>query len=115
MANNLTYSQIYSLSDVTFPAGTTYKLKFTVKDQSGSGINITSASCSWRMSEYGSDYAILTKVGNVVATDSFDIILNNADTIGLSGKFTHQPYVYFASGVGVIPAQGVIVITKGIV
>jgi hypothetical protein len=114
LANNLTYSQIYSLADATFVAGTTHKFKFTVKDQTGSGINITSASCTWRMSEYGSDYAILTKVGNIVATDSFDIILNNTDTVGLSGKFTHQPYVYFSTGVGVIPAQGVIVITKGI-
>lgn len=113
MTLSTTFSSINSLGDFSFIGGTTYTLKFTVNDQSGSAIDLSTATCRWKLAQYGTDNVILSKTGSVIATNIFEVLLSSADTSSLSGKYSHQPTVEFATGVVVIPAQGIISIVKG--
>jgi len=113
--NYVTFSDLNSLGEINFIAGTSYTIKFEVKDQDGNGIDISSADCTWRLAPFGTDYAIVTKTGSVIATSIFEVVLSPADTLNLSfAKYTHQPSIIFSNGVEVVPAQGIITITQRI-
>lgn len=114
MALSITFSDINSLGEISFISGTTYILKFNVTDQSGSGVDLSSASCKWRLAPYGTSFSQLEKTGSVITTSIFEILLSSADTLNLSGKFIHQPSIEFLNGVVVKPAQGIIIIIRGI-
>lgn len=113
--NYVTFSSLNSLGEINFIAGTSYTIKFLCYDQAGSALNISSADCSWNLAPFGTDYAILTKTGSIITTSSFEIVLAPIDTRDLSnGKYTHQPTIVFSNGVEVVPAQGIIAVTKRI-
>lgn len=114
MTLSVTYSSLNTLNGTSFIAGSNYTFKFNILDQSGSAIDLSTATCTWRMSPFGNDYTILQKTGSVIATNTFVVLLTSADTAGLSGKFTHQPTITFSDGTVFIPAQGTITILKGI-
>lgn len=114
MSLSTTYANINSLSDISFIAGSIYTIKFIVTNQSGSPVDLSTATCKWAMSPYGTDYIQLSKTGSVISSNEFDIILSPSDTAGLSGKFTHQPSITFTGGVKIIPAQGIITLIKGL-
>ena len=114
MTTNVTFSTLNSLGDISFIGGAHYTLKFTCVDQTGSGIDLSTATCSWKLAPYGTDYAIVSKAGSVITINSFEILLTPNDTVNLSGKYSHQPIVTFSNGVTVIPAQGTITILKGL-
>ena len=112
MTLSTTFSDINSLDDIAFVAGSSYTLKFVVQNQSGSGIDISGATCTWRMAPYGTTYTQLTKTGSVIATDTFAVYLGEGDTSGSSGKFAHQPMIKFSTGVVLKPAQGIITLIQ---
>jgi len=114
MALSTSYSTINSLGDFSFVAGSTYLIKFTVLDQNSAAINITGATCSLRLAEYGSSTALLTKTGSVTATNVFTILFSADDTDGLAGKYSYQPKIVFSDGNSIIPAQGIITLIKEI-
>jgi hypothetical protein len=114
MTLSTTFSDINTLDDISFIAGSTYTLKFTILDQSGSAIDLSDAICTWSLASYGTDFSILTKTCNLIAINAFEVILSAADTQGLSGKFSHQPSILFSSGLVSIPSQGIITIIKRI-
>lgn len=113
--NYITCSDLNNLDETNFIAGTTYTLKFVVLDQDGNAIDLSDADCSWNLAPYGTDYTILTKTGNVITTNSFEIVLAPDDTRTLSdAKYVQQPSIVFSNGVEVIPGQGIISVTKRI-
>lgn len=114
MTTYLTYANINSLGDISFIGGGNYTLKFTCVDQSGSSVDLSSATCSWKLAPYGTDYVQISKAGSVITTNSFEVLLTPSDTVSLSGKYSHQPIITFANGVTIIPAQGIITIIKGL-
>ena len=113
--NTVTYSEINCLDEIFFIGGTTYTLKIDVEDKNGNPYNLTSASaiCRVKVSPYGENYAMLDKAGDIVATNRFQVIFSSGDTQYLSGKFTYQPIITTGSVV-LVPAQGVMIITKGV-
>jgi hypothetical protein len=110
----ITFNDLNALNDIAFIGGSTYTIKFVVLDQNGSPIDISTATCNWKLAPFGSDYVVLSKTGSIITTNSFEIILSPADTYSLSGKYSHQPSMTFPSGVSIIPAQGTITIVKGL-
>jgi len=113
--NYVTFSNLNNLGEINFIAGTSYTIKFLCYDQDGNALDISAADCTWNLAPFGTDYALLTKTGNIIATNSFEIVLAPIDTRDLSnGKYTHQPTIVFSNGVEVVPAQGIIVVTKRI-
>ena len=113
--NYITFSDLNNMSEISFVAGTTYTLEFVIYDEDGDPLDISGTDCTWNLAPFGTDYAILTKTGNVITTNSFEIVLSPIDTRDLSnGKYTHQPTIVFSNGVEVVPAQGIITITKRI-
>ena len=114
MALSTSYSTINSLGDDSFVAGTTYQLKFTVVDQNGTAIDLTGATCTLRLAEYGSSTALLTKTGSITATNVFTVLFVPEDTDGLAGKYSYQPKIVFSDGSTVIPAQGIITLIREI-
>jgi len=114
MTTRLTFSDLNSLNEISFIGGSTYTIKFVVTNQSGSSVDLTGATCSWKLAPFGSDYVILSKTGSIVSTNSFEIILSPDETSDLSGKYSHQPLILFPSGVTIIPAQGIITVVKGL-
>ena len=115
MSVSSTFSNINSLGDISFVAGNTYTLKFVMTDQSGSTIDLSTATIRWRMAPYGTDYVQLNKSGSVTAAGIFTVLLTSADTAGLNGKFSHQPEIELASGVVLHPGQGIITLVQGLI
>jgi hypothetical protein len=114
LADYLTYEDINVLAEVSFIAKSTYTFKFVIVDQSGSPINITTASCSMLLAPFGTSDAILEKTGNIISTNSFNVVFSETDTADLSGEYTRQPKIKFANGVTIRPGQGNVVILRGI-
>jgi len=57
---------------------------------------------------------VLEKIGTIIDSNVFRIILTQADTNGLSGVYTFQPIVIDSSGYRCRPTEGNIVITPAI-
>ena len=113
--NYVTFSSLNNMSEINFVAGTTYTLEFIFYDEDENPLNISDTDCTWNLAPFGTDYSILTKTVNMINTNSFEIVLASIDTRDLSnGKYTHQPTIVFSNGVEVVPAQGIIVVTKRI-
>ena len=114
MSLNTTFSTINSLGDYPMIAGGTYTMKFTVLDQSGSPVDLSTVTCTMKLAPFGTDYTVLTKTGSVIASNIFSIILSAEDTTGLSGKYTYQPILTLASLEVLKPAQGILTIVRGL-
>ena len=91
-----TFSNLNSLTDISFIAGTDYTIKFVVTSQAGSPIDLSTATCKWYLAPYGTDYTVLRKTGSVIAAGTFSILLSaneipsffRADLILFSTSFT---------------------------
>ena len=101
------YLTINSLEEISFIGGTEYTLEYVVYDQSGALANITGATCSAIIAEYGSPDALLTYSGTITSSSTFEVVILSADTINLNGKYIHQPIVV-ESGKTYRSQQGVI-------
>ena len=110
------YSQVNTLDEFAFIAGTTQPLDFTISEN-GVPIEIDLMDFSWRMTPYGrKDYVVVTKLNAVItAPDAYTrrVTLLPEDTIGIKGKYVHQITVV-SSGKTYRPAQGTITITSAI-
>jgi len=114
MTLTTTFSNLNSLSDISFIAGTSYTIKFSCTSQSGSPIDLSTATCKWYLAAYGTDFTVLRKTGSVIAAGMFSILLSPTDTANLAGKYTHQPSINFAYGNTIYPAQGILTVLKGL-
>jgi len=102
------------LGDIPFVGGTTYTLFFECNDQNGGEVDLSGATARWKAAPFGTSYAVINKSGSIISTNVFAVYLSSADTIALSGKFSHQPQITFADGTVVIPAQGTVTIVGGL-
>jgi hypothetical protein len=107
------YLTINSLEEISFIGGTEYTLEYVVYDQSGALANISGATCSAVISEYGNPDVLLTYAGNKTSATTFEVVFLSADSKALSGKFIHQPIVV-ESGKEYRSQQGIINITSAI-
>lgn len=114
MSLNTSYSALNIFDEIAFVAGSTYTLRFTVVNQSGTGVDLSSATIRWKLAPYGSDYAVVEKTGVVTATSVFEVNLSASDTDGLGGKYSYQPIITFANGAVIIPGQGILTLIKGL-
>lgn len=112
----LSYSRLNSLAETSFIAGTTFTLNFTAYQEDGvSALDLSGATIKWVLCPYGQiDYTALQKTGTITGTNTFKVVLTNADTKNLSGKYIHQPVITSFAGSVYKPAQGVILILQGI-
>lgn len=117
------YSNINTLDEFSFIAGSTFYLDFQIYDENGQLINTTGKTMEWRMSPYGQkDYNVLTKTqtsGITNLPDGFTkrVTLNSSDTLSLGGKYIHQIIISETISGNTLtykPAQGVITIVTGI-
>jgi len=87
------YSDLYTLEEISFIGGTTYDLDFKLQDTSGSYVSLVGKTFTWKMSPYGSKSVIsASKIGISLVNDDYTvrITLSSSDTQNLSGKYIHQ-------------------------
>ena len=98
------------LCEFSFVGGTYETLVFNIIDSASAAVDLSSATCSWTMGEYGSGSAQIFKSGSISASpvNRFTVILNASDTIELEGKYIHQPIIEDLSGNQFRPSQGII-------
>jgi hypothetical protein len=111
------YSQVNTLDEIAFIAGTTQPLDFTISEN-GLPVEVDLMNFSWRMTPYGrKDYIVVTKLNEVItAPDTYTrrVTLLPEDTVTLkAGKYVHQITIV-SSGKTYRPAQGTITITSAI-
>jgi hypothetical protein len=108
---------INSLPEISFIAGDTQVFEFTVYDENSSPIDLSSNTLDWNMAYYGQpDVVVLNKTPILSATTNvFNVTLDESDTIALSGKFIHQPYIKDYAGNVYRYGQGIITIVPAIV
>lgn len=104
------YSEINSLDEIIFIAGTSYTLVFNVYAEDGiTPVDLGGATIKWVLSPYGQpDYKILQLSGTITALNTFEVAITSASTDSLSGKFIHQPVIISFSGSKYRPAQGLL-------
>lgn len=108
------YDTANSLEEFIMIGGSEKELNFTVYDQDGTPVILTGCTCTWVASEYGSDVVEITKTGTITGANTFQVLLEYADTSELMGKFTQQPIVTEASGKVHTSQQGQFIILSRI-
>lgn len=120
--STLTYTDIISLDETSFIAGTKMIFTFPVY-QNDELISLLGATASWSLSYFGTEKEILTKTGTILLTTltssgasslGVEIVLEPSDTINLWGKFIQQLTLTDFYESSFIPAQGVIIILPAI-
>lgn len=116
-----TFSSIstISLPELTFIGGTYKELPFDVYDASGSPVDISSFTYSWVLSPFGKpEISSLVKAGvfdtTIANKNRFIVYLYSNETIGLVGKYVHQPIIIGNPGYEFRRAQGYINIIAGL-
>lgn len=87
------YSDLYTLEEISFIGGTSYDLDFKLQNTSGSYISLVGKTFSWKMSPFGSkSVTTASKIGTSLVSDDYTvrIALSSSDTENLSGKYIHQ-------------------------
>jgi hypothetical protein len=108
------------LDEISFIAGSEQELQFDLYDSASALLNLSSATCSWKMCQYGDpSYAVVSKSGSYVTISAspinrFTVLLTSSDTDSLSGMFQHQPIVIDYLGTEFHPSQGLITIWPSI-
>ena len=105
----------YTLPEISFIGGSYQYLNYNVFDINNQPIDLNGATCIMKLRQYGNfgDSAILTKIGNVVSQNSFQIVLSTEDTISIYGKYVQQ-IIVIDSGGKEFRFQGIIFIEKAI-
>lgn len=112
MSNTYTlYSQINSLTEFGFIAGTEYTLNYNVYEEDGiTPLDMGGATFKWVLSRYGQNENILEKTGSITGIGTATVSLSAEDTELLSGKYIQQPVIISFGGEEYRPGQGVILI-----
>lgn len=105
------YSQINSLEEFGFIAGTPYTLNYNVYEQDGiTPLDMGGGTMKWTLSPYGQNYSVLEKNGSITGIGTCQVQLTTADTETLAGKYIQQPVIISFSGQEYRQGQGVILI-----
>jgi len=112
----ISFKTLNSLEEFSLIGGNPYTLQFSLYDSDGiTPTDLTGATINWVLCPYGQpDFLSLSVVGTITGLNTFEVYLDNADTIELSGKYTHQPIITSFSGTDYRPAQGLILVLPGI-
>lgn len=109
------YSQINSLEEFGFIAGTPYTLTYNVYEEDGvTPLDMSGATFKWVLTPYGQSYNILEITGTIVDIGVASVTLATEDTLLLSGKFIQQPIIISFSGEEYRQGQGVILISPAV-
>lgn len=107
----LPYSQINSLEEFSFIAGSTYSLYFNVYEADGiTPLDMGGSTFIWVLSRYGQSENIKELTGTITGIGTAVVEISKEDTETLSGKYIHQPVIVSFSGDEYRPAQGVLLI-----
>lgn len=105
------FSTINSLEEFSLIAGNTYTLEFTVTNELGTAVDISTSTVLWRLSQFGNpEYEVLEIAGVITGTNTFEVVLENHHTKELSGTYIHQPVLVAGLTEEFIPSQGKIII-----
>jgi hypothetical protein len=114
------YDSANALPELVFIAGTDKLLTFTCYQENTNLLNITSGTVVWLLCPYGQfNTTTLQKQtggdGVVINTaNTFQVTLDAADTLALSGKYIQQVSITDFSGNTFRPSQGVVIILPAI-
>lgn len=107
----LTYSQINSMEEFGFIAGTPFTLYFTIYEQDGvTLLDMGGGTFKWVLSPYGQNYNVLEVEGVITGVGEASVQLTTSHTESLSGKYIHQPVIVSFSQEEYRPSQGVVLI-----
>ncbi|MDD4308408.1 MAG: hypothetical protein PHU53_06340 [Thermoplasmata archaeon] len=109
----LSYADINKLEEINFIAGSEYTIEYKVYEQSGAEANLGAATCSAKISQYGSTDELVSYSGTITGSNTFEIVILSADSIGWEGKYLHQPIIV-ESGKSYRSQQGVINVSGAI-
>jgi hypothetical protein len=113
-----TYQDVNSLDDVSFIAGTTFYLDYTIYNELNEKVDLGSFTLTWKMAPYGrKEYVTVSKVSGsgITAIDDYTrrVTISPSDTLSLYGKYVQQ-IIVAGSAITYRPAQGVITIISAI-
>jgi len=106
-----------NLPEITFIAGSNQELEFYVYTSGCAALDISGATITWGLAQFGNPTAILTKSGIISASpvNKFTVYLTHADTATLAAKKYIQQYeILDTSGSTANPSQGLVNITRTI-
>jgi len=111
------YNQINTLEEIVFVGGTVYTIEFTVYDDTGAPVDLSTMTCEWAMSYYGQEGSAVYSADftSTIVVNVFTATIPSSVTESLSGKFVHQPIITDFGGDEFRPAQGVITIIPAII
>ena len=99
------------LEEVHMIAGDYKTFIYTVYDESGSLLDLSSATCSVAIFKYGdAENIFYTLPGSVIGMGKFSVTFTSACSINLSGVYQQQPKIVDYLGNLHIPSQGKLVI-----
>lgn len=105
------YSQVNSLNEFAFIAGTPFTLNFNVYEENGiTPLDMGGGTFKWVLSRYGQNENILEIMGTITGVGTATVELATEDTETLSGKYVHQPVIISFSGQEYRPSQGICLI-----
>jgi len=111
-----TYEDFHTkFEDIVFIGGTDYPIEFPIYNSSGNRQIITSYSATWFLSPYGQPDITLAEIPCITIDNyTFAVTIPKNLSLSLSGAYTHQIEIVLPDGKIVRPAQGTIIIRKGI-
>lgn len=117
MADNITYSDINSLGEVSFLAGSTFIMNFSLTNEEGVEIALTDNNLdstngiAWYLAPYGKPEIPILKITESSYINGYrNVIIKNTLTSKLKGKFMHQIYITLKDGTEYNSNQGVMLI-----
>jgi hypothetical protein len=110
------FSNINSLEEFSFIAGSQYTLDFTVYESDGfTPMGLGGATIYWVLAPYGQpDYRVAKITASITGTNTFTVTIPSATTATFSGKYIHQPVIISFAGKVYYPCQGIILILSKI-
>jgi hypothetical protein len=101
-----------NLAEFQMIGGTSQKIYFDVYTSASVAVNLSGASCLWRLAYYGNTTTSVQKTASISGSpvNRIQVDLDPADTATLNGKFVHQFILQDTSGSIYIPSQGIITI-----
>jgi hypothetical protein len=96
------------LEPFSFIAGTDFELMFSVCDEGGVPLDLSTSIVKWTLSPYGESWNTITIDGIVVEAGVFIIKVSGNKTRGLSGRYVHTPILISSDGSEYYINQGVI-------
>ena len=99
-----------NLAEFLMYAGSDQELYFDVYTSASVAVNLSGASCDWKLASYGQTTTTVTKTAVIKTSPNNRIYVHllPADTANLSGKFLQQYHIIDSSGSTFIPGQGII-------